>query len=233
MRRVLILVEGDNEERIVKDVLVPHLLDRGVVLQVTKVTTGRPIGAAPFKGGGDYTKIRGDLRRLLGDSNAVAVTTWFDFYGFPRNLPCAPGELQRIEAIERRIHASLGDLPRLFPYLQRHETEALLFIDPALTARVALQASTASRIEAHRHGFASVEDINLDPQGAPSKRLQSVLGNYAKPQLAPTVVQRLGVPRVREACRRWALWVGWLESLGHAEVGSASRPPWWTEPGAI
>ena len=38
MRRVLILVEGDTEERIVKDVLVPHLLDRGVVLQVTKVT---------------------------------------------------------------------------------------------------------------------------------------------------------------------------------------------------
>lgn len=230
MKRVLILVEGDTEERIVKDVLVPHLLSHGVALQPTKVTTKRPIGAAPFKGGGDYTKIRDDLRRLLNDSNAVAVTTWFDFYGFPNNLPVErPEQIRDIDAIERCIARSLNGPARLFPYLQRHETEALLFVDPVLTARTALLLTKAADIAKHREGFDCVEDINLDPERAPSKRLRSVLGSYPKPQLAPAVLQKLGVEALRVECPRWGRWIGWLETLGAEPRLYAKAMPWWTQ----
>jgi hypothetical protein len=230
MKRVLILVEGDTEGRIVKDVLVSHLLHHGVALQPTKVTTKRPIGAAPFKGGGDYTKIRDDLRRLLNDSNAVAVTTWFDFYGFPKNLPVErPEQLRDIDAIERSIALSLNRPERLFPYLQRHETEALLFVDPEVTARAALQLLKAEDIATHREGFDCVEDINLDPERAPSKRLRSVLGSFAEPQLAPAVLQKLGVETLRVACPRWGRWIGWLEKLGGQRQLYAEAMPWWAQ----
>ena len=46
---------------------------------------------------------------------------------------------------------------RFKPYLQRHEFEAFMFIEPELTAKSALQRSKAGAIEKHRKNFNNVE----------------------------------------------------------------------------
>ena len=88
MKRVLVLVEGQTEERFVKDVLCPHLWARGVDA-TPKVATTKHVKRGPdFKGGiTDYQKVENDLRRLLGDSDAVSVTTFIDYYGLPADFP--------------------------------------------------------------------------------------------------------------------------------------------------
>jgi hypothetical protein len=148
LKRVLVLVEGDTEERFVKTILQPHLWNHGVSLEPKIVVTKRVVGGPFAKGGGDFGKIVRDLRLLLGDSNAVAVTTLFDFYGFPRKVPDASADVfADIEALERRIAAAVdANSRRLRPYLQRHEFEAFLFVDPDATARAASQPKAATAI---------------------------------------------------------------------------------------
>ncbi|MCX8518529.1 MAG: DUF4276 family protein, partial [Methylophilaceae bacterium] len=91
--------------------------------------------------------------------------------------------------------------------------EAFLFIDPQLTAKVALQNTKASDIAAHRQGFDNVEDINLSPSTAPSKRLESVLGAFSKTRLGSAVPEQLGLPALCAACPKFSAWVDWLKSL--------------------
>ncbi len=88
MRKVLILVEGQTEERFVKDVLQPYLWDGGVHPEPKIVTTKRVKRGAHFKGGiTNFKKVEDDLRRFLGDTDAALVTTMFDYYGLPDDFP--------------------------------------------------------------------------------------------------------------------------------------------------
>lgn len=214
MKRLLVLVEGQTEERFIKQVLQPHLWRYQVSIEPKIVMTKRVIGAAAHKGGGDYSKVRADLKRLLGDSNAVAVTTLFDFYGFPGQVPGTDAQTySSIEALTDAINRDVGDA-RFSAYLQRHEFEAFLFVDSWVTAQVAQQSDKQPAIEAQRKSFTTVEDINLNPQFAPSKRLTAILGRYSKPLTGAVVAQQIGMDRLRAECPRFSLWVAWLESFG-------------------
>ena len=69
VRKVLILVEGQTEERFVKDVLQPHLWSREIHPE-PKIVTTKVVKVGPqFKGGvSTFRKIETDILRLLGDS---------------------------------------------------------------------------------------------------------------------------------------------------------------------
>jgi hypothetical protein len=214
LNRVLLLVEGLTEERFVKDVLQPHLWPFGVSLEPKTVTTKLVVGSASHKGGGDFTKLLADIRRLLGDSNAVAVSTFFDFYGFSKNVPgAAASDYTDIDKLESLI-ATTVSAARFRPYLQKHEFEAFLFADPQATARAIPDMSRAAAIEQQGQGFACIEDINNHPSTAPSKRLAAALGSFSKVRLGPAVTARVGIAKLRNAAPRFSSWVGWLETLG-------------------
>ena len=163
LRRVLVLTEGQTEEAFIKRVLQRHLWQHGVSLEPKIVTTKHVIGGANIKGGGDAQKMLADARRLLGDTNAVAVTTLFDFYGFPSNLPnAAPNIYRDIDLLTQSIDNAVANV-RFKAYLQRHEFEAFLFVDPQVIADVARKPDQAASLLKQRNQFETVEDINLDP----------------------------------------------------------------------
>jgi len=88
VRKVLVLVEGQTEERFVKEVLCPKCLQSDVFMQPVVLATKRSKVGIKFKGGvSTYSKIRADVLRLLGDSSASAVTTLLDYYGLPDDFP--------------------------------------------------------------------------------------------------------------------------------------------------
>jgi len=73
---VLILVEGQTEERFVKALLQPHLWTMGVHPEPKIVTTKRVKSGADFKGGiRNFGKVEYDIQLLLGDRAAALVTT--------------------------------------------------------------------------------------------------------------------------------------------------------------
>lgn len=213
MKRILILTEGQTEEKFIKSVLQPHFWCINLSVEPKIVTTKRVIGGTSHKGGGDFSKIVGDIRRLLNDTNAIRVTTLFDFYGFPRNVPnCEESIYEDIEALTLAIDTTISD-QRFKCYLQRHEFEAFLFVDPNITANVANQPDKSITITQQRQLFGTVEDINLNPALAPSKRITSILGSYSKPLIGSVTTQRVGIDKLRDECPRFALWLSWMESL--------------------
>lgn len=76
MKKVLILVEGQTEETVVRDVLSPYLRSRDTYLEPIILKTKREKWGTTFKGGiRSFGQVRRDLLPLLGDSSAAAVTT--------------------------------------------------------------------------------------------------------------------------------------------------------------
>ena len=145
LKRILVLVEGQTEERFIKDILSPYLLSFNLAIIPTIVVTKKLAGAPSHKGGGDFLKFKADVLDLLGDTNASAVTTLYDFYGFPKIPNLTETIYQDILQLEAEI-ASVFNNKSFKPYLQRHEFEAFMFIEPELTAKIALQRNKAAAI---------------------------------------------------------------------------------------
>ncbi len=217
MKRVLVLVEGQTEERFVKDTLAPHLIAFKKALIPTIVTTKRIVSGPNFKGGGDFTKMEGDLKRLLGDSDATAVTTFYDYYRFPGNFPpkaaLAPGlGAQGVSQLEQALKTHFAR-PQFKPYIHLHEFEAFLFVNAEITAANLLAPDIAPQILAIRNTVNSAEEINDAPQTAPSKRIGLLAANYQKALHGPVIANAVGLVALRADCPRFNNWVKWLEGL--------------------
>src|ERR1019366_7833436 len=65
-------------------------------------------------------------------------------------------------------------------YLSLHEYEGLLFSDPDALAHALRQPSLAHPFHQVRNDFPTREDINDDPESAPSKRVIAIYPAYRK-----------------------------------------------------
>ena len=216
MRRILVLVEGQTEERFIKDVLCPAMWPLGVDV-VPKIAVTKRVKRGPdFKGGvTDYPKVVNDLRRLLGDTGAAAVTTFVDYYGLPSDFPGMasrpPGSpLARARHVEARWEADIGH-PRFRAFLALHEFEAFLFVDPGELCRALQHPERLPQFEEIRDRFADPEDINEGTETAPSKRITRLLPAYRKTVHGPLVAGRIGLAALRAGCRHFNQWITWME----------------------
>jgi hypothetical protein len=218
MKRVLILVEGQTEERFVKDVLDPHLWTLGKTVIPKLATTKRVKRGPDFKGGiTDYQKVENDLRRLLGDTETSAVTSFIDYYGLPSDFPGMLSRptgtpLDRVSHVENEWAKKI-DHPRFRPFIMLHEFEALVFVKPDEVCRACHQPKAVGELEAIRVAFATPEEIDDDPITAPSKRLKRAISGYEKPFHSPLVTKRIGLRSLRAECPHFGEWVTWLETL--------------------
>lgn len=218
MKRVLILVEGLTEERFVKDVLAPHIWNKGKDA-IPKVATTKRVKRGPdFKGGiTDYPKVENDLRRLLGDTGAIAVTSFIDYYGLPSDFPGystrPPGpSIARVSHVEAEWATRIGH-SRFRPFIMLHEFEALVFVNPTEVCRAFHRFGALAEVEGIRRAFPTPEDINDNPVTAPSKRLERLFLEYQKPFHGPLVTKRVGLAALRAECPHFNEWVTWLEGL--------------------
>lgn len=222
MRKVLILVEGQTEERFVKDVLQPYLWGGGVHPEPKIVTTKRVKRGAHFKGGiTNFKKVEDDLRRFLGDTNAALITTMFDYYGLPDDFPGMPNlegrnALERAQELEAALEGHFNAGTRFLAYLMIHEFEALLFSDPPVLASVMNAPSSHSDLQAIRNGFQTPEEINDDPRTTPSARVLKLFPGYRKRLHGPLTTGRIGLGTMRRECAHFNEWVSRLETLGRA-----------------
>jgi hypothetical protein len=221
MSRVYIVVEGQTEEAFVNDVLGPILHPQGVYPYPCLI--GRP----GHKGGRvSYERAKRDVTLFLKQDQTAFCTTMFDFYGlgpgFPGKSP--PGNLpgaQQVAGIEAAIKAdllatlpaALGVEARFLPYLQLHEYEGLLFSDPEAFARGIYEPNLIPIFKRIRDEFPTPEDINDDPDTAPSKRVVAAHPAYRKPLYGALAALAVGIETMRRECPRFNQWVGRLETL--------------------
>ena len=171
MIRLAISVEGDTEEEFVKLLLADHLREKGI--EPTPILLGRARGRS---GGGNVSaeRIESEMDHLRHAFDAV--TSLVDFYGFRHS-----GD-RTVDELEDDLRRKLGH-PRhsqsVFPYVQRHEFEGLLFSDvDAFTRLIGVSHTSIQTLRDIRSQFPTPQDINDNKETAPSKRIKKVIPRY-------------------------------------------------------
>ncbi len=211
MIRLAVSVEGRTEEEFVKDVLAASL--RPMQVALTPVLIGRAWSGGAGGGAVGVERLVSEMVRL--HQSFDAVTSLVDFYGFRDKGKRTVDALE--EHLAQEIETRVSDARRVFPYVQRHEFEGLLFSDATAFRAVAhMTGMTDPDIEALaavRRQFATPEDINDDPDNAPSKRIARMVPRYRKPLHGPLIARATGLPTIRAQCPRFDAWLTRLEGL--------------------
>lgn len=217
MNRGLILVEGQTEQSVVRDLIRPHLQTVGLDLIPTVLATRRVKAGPDFKGGiSHYAQVDREVRLLLRDSSVVVVTTLLDYYGLPGDFPGMsdrPDGTGRADHVEQAFRSAIGH-PRFDPHLVLHELEALAFADPAATAAALGRPALATELAAIRDRAGGPEAINEGRDTAPSRRLRRLHPPYDKLLHGPRCLSGAGLATIRVACPRFDGWLQRLEQLG-------------------
>lgn len=216
---VVVLVEGPTEQRFVKQVLGPYLAERSVFL--TPIILDKP-----GEKGGDvkFARAQNDIERHLKQRSATYVTLLVDYYGIRGDWPGyaeskqQTGHIQKSEVMNQatavevqRLFAEQNPDRRFIPYVSMHETEALYFSDPACLAE---KLNVNQRhVDAIITDCGEPEKINDHSTTAPSKRLAKLSDRFKKTSTGIAIATAIGVPKMREACPLFNLWVTKLEQL--------------------
>lgn len=219
MTRIHILVEGDTEERFVKDLIVFPLAHKQVYVSTSKVTTGSSRHRV-YKGGiPTYEKVKGEIIELLKEDKEKFVTTMFDVYRLPTSFPDyeqafnQPNGYATASKLEEGMKHDIQH-QRFIPYVQLHEFEALLFSDPEKIEEemifTSVKGSPMVEIESQ---FNSPEEINNGPNTAPSRRILNVYDEYEKVTDGVQIANQIGLDKMRNKCRRFNEWIQKLEQL--------------------
>jgi len=205
-------VEGPTEYEFCREVLRSHLAAFDVHIEPKIVVTKRNLSGPNATGGAiSIDRFRNEVRRLLLSFDYV--TTLYNFYGFKGRLP---GETP--DALCLRMSESLERSRHLIPYVQVHEFEALLFSAPPVLAGYLGSQPVGQAVAAAVAACGGAEQVNDDPQTAPSKRLAAFFRKhlsqrYDKPFHGPLLAMEIGLPAIRTACPRFDGWLTQLEQL--------------------
>lgn len=222
--RALVLVEGQTEERFVKDVLAPTLGQRNLYLTPTILVTKRVKNGPNFKGGvTSFAKFETDVHRLFHGAGDALVTTLLDYYGLPDDFPGmatrpSGAPLQRVRHVEREVRTYFDNPKNFLPFFALHEFEAWLFASRDELPRVLAQPEKQPQFAAIRDSVATPEDINERSEWAPSKRITRLFPDYRKTLHGPTVAGRIGLERIRAECAHFDWWLGQLEAYAAEEL---------------
>ena len=101
----------------------------------------------------------------------------------------------------------------MFPYIQVHEFEGLLFSNVDAFVSV-LPDAPVVELRSIRSAFGTPEDINDNIMTAPSKRIKTLIPHYQKTLDGTELALEIGLEAIRDECPRFDAWMRRLEFLG-------------------
>lgn len=215
--KVLVLVEGHTEEGFIKRVLRPYLSTKQIFLIPTIIKTKREVRGPDHKGGlSSYSQVKRDLQPLLNDTSAHIVTTMIDYYALPSDFPGYNERpngtcYQRVEFMENQFSNDINHT-NFLPYLQLHEFEALVFAcADKLPVAFVNKNREIQQIAAINNEFDSPEEINENPNSAPSKRLKNIFSEYQKTFHSQLILSQSNVDIIRRKCSHFDSWLSKIE----------------------
>jgi hypothetical protein len=220
---VYIVVEGQTEQTFVREVLAPWMANREIFLIPTLI-------GKPGHKGGDirFARAKEDIGRLLRQRNDTYISTMFDYFRIEANWPgreeirkhisngTALTAEQKAILLEDASSYAIADefqncntKQRFIPYIEMHEFEALLFSDPkSIAIKIGIDQA---EIDAILSKHPNPEDINEDPEMAPSKRLSNLKKDYRKVAMGKVVSEAIGIQKISERCLHFG---GWIDKMG-------------------
>jgi Domain of unknown function (DUF4276) len=227
MKFLNVVVEGSAEEAFVNEVLVNHFAPLSVFVSSRKIKTGWDrLGNKPAKGGlFKYIKFRNDLLRWI-ESDRGRENTWYssmlDLYAFPKDdrspytmaIQQLTDPFAKVKALEKAMAADVSHA-NFIPYVQLHEFEAFLMVDPEQL--MLMYPDNKNGIDRLKKEIGSMnpEEINDSPQSAPSKRIMKYVPTYEgqKAQVGPLVAADIGLSNLRASCKHFNEWITTMEDV--------------------
>lgn len=214
MRRLVFIVEGKSEAQFINRILIPYLSSKvgleGIHMHAQQIITNRK---KSFHGGNvSFGKLARDVRNVARTGD-VLVTTLIDFFRLPTDYPGYTTDSSQLDAIEEAIREALApdvSPDRFLPYIQRHEFETLLFSNMEGFGALIDDKKVLEKLESIERAYSNPEDINGNPQTAPSKRLGRIF-NYEKVSDSFIVLSAIPVDTIRMKCPRFNRWLEQLE----------------------
>lgn len=213
MVRLIIVCEGETEQQFCYSLLIPHLVNKGVMAScpTIKKTNGGICAWSSLK------------KQILGHLHERAyVTTFLDFYGINDNLnfpnwedsKSVSDKNERIDYLEKAMRDDIGN-QMFVPYLQLHEFESLLFCNVEAFDNVIPKDDFLDRKSLLKilHDYQNPELINDNVATSPSHRLQGIIAGYEKPLYGTLLAQETGLKTIREKCPHFNQWISRLEKL--------------------
>ena len=216
MIRIHVFAEGQTEETFVRDVLGPHYAHQQIFFDVLVAQTSRG-----YKGGiVSYAKIKPQIERLCKQDHQAYVTTMMDLYGYPADAPGKNdpkandiNQEQKALFLEKQLAADIKQ-PNFIPNLMVHEYEALLFCQPGKFAICTDEKPEAiEQLQTIRDSVETPEQINDDPQTAPSKRIKAIMPQYQKTLHGPLIAEDIGLDELRKQCPHFNQWLKTIEQI--------------------
>ena len=163
-----------------------------------------------------YGHLKKDILRAIHEQH-VLVTTLIDYYALPSDFPkyaiarAIRDKQAQVEFLERSILEDIHGSDygtNLFPYIQLHEFEALVFTGMKGFEKI-FSAEDADFDELQRvlDGHENPEDINDGKETAPSKRLKKLVRSYNKVVDGNRIIEFNGIEILLEKCPRFRNWV--------------------------
>mgnify|MGYP000116790497 CR=1 FL=1 len=218
MKRLIIVCEGQTEQEFCNDILQPHLIQFGIVVQnpTIKKTAGGIV---------NWASLKHQIETHLKQDPTAFVTTLIDFYGIHANHNY-PNWLQANQHNNKNIgmdlmeQGMLASIPaqlqqRFIPYIQLHEFEGLLFCD----INVFDNGFEENEFLDYNYLVQTLNDnqnpelINDSSITAPSKRLLKIIKDYSKITHGCLIAQDIGIIKIRAKCPRFNKWIDDLEHI--------------------
>ena len=217
---VKVIVEGQTEEKFIKDIIAPFFSTRNIhITPVVLTKKGQK--------GGDvkYERIKRDVMNFLWQSNVTLVTCFVDYYGLKewpgkdripqKSSPRQISDILNRAAIEELSQDKDADRlklhQRFLPFVVVHEFEALLFSNSQILAEALGLSNTI--IEQVLEECGSPEQINNSPITAPSKRLEKWKPDFSKTADGIAIAQKIGLLAIRNKCPLFDKWLSAIENL--------------------
>ncbi|NEW61188.1 DUF4276 family protein, partial [Sulfurovum sp. bin170] len=184
MINVYIIVEGQSEEKFVKEILSPYFAHKKIFLHPERVITGRDKLGKACKGGGDSYKLyKNHLQKRIKQFHKQKnyyFTTMIDLYALPKDFPKLKDakryynkKYEYISFLEKAFSDDIG-FSNFLPYIQLHEYETLLFCDINCIVDEFFDLEDDKlyeKITTDIKSYDNIELINDSKETAPSKRL--------------------------------------------------------------
>jgi hypothetical protein len=221
MKHLYFIVEGETELEFVNRLLIPYLVEKGLHTNIQGILITMGGGGHGFN---NIEHFKNTIKPVLRYGNEPFITTLIDYYGInsdkkmPNYAECTRkmNVDERISCLESELNRQVQSIkPYKFfiPYIQKHEMETLLFANPIEGFSLEDENIQKAVIKACSQ-FENIEDINHTPQGAPSKRLESIYKaskkKYEKGVDAIDIAEFTGVENMLEKCPRFKNWVNQL-----------------------
>ena len=234
MNKLVVICEGKTEVRLLENLLYSKLEHWFYPIIPITLPTGENPGGGTAKGGfhssdGYSFALKHIIYTLKLHVDGV-ITTFFDLYGFPTDIPCYKdagailNTIERAGIYERQMLLDVAERKidgRFIPYVQPCESEAFLFVDPCLSAlEMGNNDTDVERIKAKmtdiRTQYSSPEYINADK--GPSMHLEEIIAGYRKNKVGKSgfswkAAKEIGIEAICAECTHFNEWIQKLGTL--------------------